>query len=303
MADLNALVIFARVAEANSFSEAARQLHMPVSTVSRRIAQLEEQLGVRLIERSTRSLRLTEAGTDIFQHARRGAELNDAVESIASDTLAELSGTLRLSAPPNISETLVVPLISAFQSSYPKVRVYIFVTQRMVDPIADGIDLMLRVGELEDSSLVARRVLRYRHQLVASQEYLDRAGIPQHPDDLLQHRLVAFSLGAPERRWHFTRGKTGETCVLSFAPHLAANDYAGVAAALLSGVGIGDLPPIVRTDLLRNGQLVEVMPDWRFPTQDLSIVHLGNRQIPRPVRLFKDFAIRMVPTLFPALTP
>jgi DNA-binding transcriptional LysR family regulator len=301
MADLNALVIFAKVVEANSFSEAARRLHLPVSTVSRRVAELEDQLGVRLLERSTRSLRLTDTGADILQQAQRGAELNDAVESIISNTLSEVSGTLRLSAPPNISDTLLVPLVRAFQASYPKVRIYIFVTQRMVDPITDGVDLVLRVGELEDSSLVARRLLRYRHLLVAAPAYLDRAGIPEHPRDLLNHRLVAFSLGTPERQWKFERHGEGGSFTLSFVPHLAMNDYAGVAAALLTAGGIGDLPPIVRADLMREGKLIEVMQAWRFLAQDLSIVHLSNRQAPRPVRLFKDFAVQMAPTLFPML--
>lgn len=301
MVDLNALVIFAKVVEANSFSEAARRLHIPVSTVSRRIAELEDQLGVRLLERSTRRLRLTDAGSDILQQAQRGAELNEAVENIVSNSLSEVSGTLRLSAPPNISDTLLVPLVRAFQASHPNVRVQIFVTQRKVDPIADGIDLMLRVGDLEDSSLVARRLLRYRHQLVASPAYLDRVGRPKHPRDLLTHRLVAFSLGGPERKWRFESGPDSEAFTLSFAPHLALNDYAGVAAALVAAGGIGDLPPVVCPELVRDGTLVEVMDDWRFPAQDLSLVHLSNRQTSRPVRVFQEFAVRMVPDLFPAL--
>lgn len=301
MADLNALVIFAKVVEANSFSEAARRLHMPVSTVSRRIAELEDQLGVKLLERSTRHLRLTDTGTDILPQAQRSAELSDAVESIVSNTLSEVSGILRLSAPPNIADTLLVPLIRAFQASYPKVRVHIFVTQRMVDPITDGIDLILRVGDLQNSSLVARRLLRYRHLLVASPAYLDQAGRPEHPRDLLEHRLVAFSLGTPDRQWQFLESSGGDPFAFSFAPHLSMNDYAGVAAAVLTAGGIGDLPPIVGADILRDGKLVEVMPKWRFPAQDLSVVHLRNRHVPRPVRLFKDFAIRMAPTLFPTL--
>jgi DNA-binding transcriptional LysR family regulator len=181
------------------------------------------------------------------------------------------------------------------------VRIYIFITQRMVDPITDGVDLMFRVGALEDSSLVARRLLRYRNQLVASPAYLGRAGWPEHPRDLLDHRLVAFSLGTPERQWKFTGQGGGDSFTLSFAPHLAMNDYAGVAAAVLAEGGIGDLPPIVRAELLRDGRLVEVMPAWRFPARDLSIVQLSNRQVPRPVRLFKDFAVRMAPMLFPTL--
>src|SRR6516165_8544107 len=119
--DLNSLVIFAKVVEANSFSEAARRLNVPISTISRRVAELEGQLGVRLLERSTRSLRLTEVGSEVLEHAQRSAELSEAVDNIVSNRLSNVSGTLRLSAPPSISDSLVVPLVSPFQASYPNV--------------------------------------------------------------------------------------------------------------------------------------------------------------------------------------
>src|ERR1700740_1326733 len=121
--DLNSLMVFARVVEVNSFSEAARRLKMPVSTVSRRIAELEHQLGVRLLERSTRSLRLTDVGSEVLEHARHSAELNEAVGNVASSHLSNVSGELRLSAPPSISDSLLAPLIGAFQASYPTRRV------------------------------------------------------------------------------------------------------------------------------------------------------------------------------------
>src|SRR6266851_9503775 len=137
MTDLNSLMIFAKVVEANGFSEAARRLKMPTSTVSRRVADLEDQLGVRLLERSTRSLRLTDVGSEVLEHAQRSAELSDAVDSIVSNVVSNVSGTLRLSAPPSILDSLVVPLVGAFQDSYSNVRVSIFVTERYVDHIAE----------------------------------------------------------------------------------------------------------------------------------------------------------------------
>src|SRR5882672_2323209 len=162
MTDLNSLVIFAQVVEANSFSEAARRLKMPTSTVSRRVAELEDQLGVRLLERSTRSLRLTDVGTEVLEHAQRGAEVSEAVSNIASNHLSKVSGTLRIAAPPSISDSLLAPLVGAFQASYPNVRVQVFITDRIVDQIAEGVDLVFMVGEqLKDSALVARRILTY----------------------------------------------------------------------------------------------------------------------------------------------
>lgn len=243
MPDLNSLMIFAQVIEANSFSEAARRLEMPTSTVSRRIAELEEALGVRLIERSTRSLRLTDVGSEVLEHAQRSVEIGEAIDNIASNHLSKVSGTLRVSAPPSISDSLLAPLVNAFQISYPDVRVQIFITERIVDQIAEGVDLAFRVGELEDSSLVARRLLTYRHQLVASPAYLAKRKRPVTPQDLLDHRLLAFHFWRPENSWKFTHinGKDRET--LSSQSYLSINEYAGLATALVAGTGIGELPP------------------------------------------------------------
>jgi len=301
VADLNSLVIFAKVVEAKGFSEAARRLKIPISTVSRRVAELEDQLSVRLLERSTRNLRLTDVGAEVLEHAQRSAELSEAVDNLVSNQLSTVAGVLRLSAPPSISDTLLAPLLGTFQASYPNVRVQVLVTDRFVDLIAEGIDLVFRLGALRDSSLVARKILTFRHQLVASPAYLERVKAPRSPRDLLDHKLLAFSHWRPDNSWTFwhQNGKGRET--LSFEPYLSMNDYTGLATALLAGVGIGDLPPVAQPDLIRDGRLVEVMPEWHFPTFDLSVLHLGNRQISRPVRLFKEFAVEMSPRLFPGL--
>jgi DNA-binding transcriptional LysR family regulator len=301
MTDLNSLKIFAQVVEANSFSEAARRLKMPLSTVSRRIAELEDQLGVRLLERSTRNLRLTDVGSELLEHARHTVELSDAIENVVSNHVSTISGTLRLSAPPSISDSLIAPVVGAFQASYPEVRVQVFITDRIVDQIAEGVDVAFRVGALKDSSLVARRLLTYRHQVVASPAYLKTRKPPKTPRDLLKHRLLAFSFWKPDYSWSFTHVNGRDTERIAFEPYVAMNDYAGLATALLAGTGIGELPPIVQPELMREGLLVEVMPSWHLGLFDLSLVHLGNRFIPRPVRAFKEFAAQMTPKLFPKL--
>ena len=254
MTDLNSLKIFAKVVEANGFSEAARRLKMPIQTVSRKIADLEQELGVRLLERSTRSLRVTDIGAEVLEHAQRSAELSEAVDNIVSNHQSTVSGTLRMSIPPNLSESLLAPLLAAFQASYPEVRVQVLVTDRIIDHIADGVDITFRLGALKDSSLVARKILTYRHLLVASPEYLERVRPPQKPQDLLQHRMIAFSHWTPEISWTFAHinGKDKET--LTFTPYLSMNDFAGLTPALLAGSGIGSLPPVVQPELMRDGR-------------------------------------------------
>lgn len=295
MIDLNALLIFARVAESGSFSEAARRAATPVSTISRRVAELEDQLGLRLFERSTRSLRLTDIGAEILEQARRGAEVGEAVDSIVSNRLSEVRGTLRLSAPPNISENLLAPLIGAFRAAYPAVEVQVLVADRHVDHISEGIDLALRLGPFADSSLVTRPLLRYRHRLVASPDYLEGRRAPTHPNELSDHPLLAFAYWSQQYRWTLECDGISET--VSFRPQVTMNDFMGLATLLAAGGGIGELPPIVAPTFFASGRLVEVMPQWRFPTRDLSIVHLGNRHMSRPVRMFRDFALQMIPKL------
>jgi DNA-binding transcriptional LysR family regulator len=235
MADLNSLALFAKVVEAASVSEAARRLKMPISTVSRRIAELEDELGVRLLERSTRNLRLTELGAEVLEHAMRSAEISDAVESVVSNRRSDVSGTLRLSAMPSISDTMLTLLATAFQASYPNVRVQILVTERLVDLIAEGVDLAFRLGALKDSCLVARRILTYRHRLVASPSYLQTRKSPEKPQDLLAHRLTTFSHWRPENSWTFVHRNGRDREILTFEPHFSMNDYNGLTPALLAG--------------------------------------------------------------------
>jgi DNA-binding transcriptional LysR family regulator len=301
MNDLSALVVFAKVVESKSFSEAARRLKMPVSTVSRRIAELEDQLGVRLLERSTRNLRLTDLGSDILEHARQTAELSDALDSIVSNRWSEVSGALRLCAPPSISDSLVAPVVGAFLASYPNVRVQVLITERIVDQIAEDVDLAFKVGTFTHPTLAARSLLTYRHQVVASPGYLARYRPPKAPRDLLEHRLLAFSFWKPEYSWTFAHSNGRQSEKLGFEPYVAMNDYAGLAVALLAGRGIGEMPPIVQPELMRKGLLVEVMPQWHLPVFHLTIAHPRNGMLRRQVRIFKEFACEMVPRLFPTL--
>ena len=280
-------------------------MKMPTSTLSRRVAELENELGVRLLDRSTRRIRLTDVGSDLLEHAQHGAQLSDSVISIASHYGATVSGKLRLSAPPSISDSLLAPLINGFQKRYREVRVQVLIAERAVEHIADGVDLIFRIGQLRDSTLVGRKLLSYRHQLLASPAYLKKAPPIRNPQDLLKHRLLSFARSKPRDRWIFEHvdghSDAREKEVLYFEPYLSMNDYAGLAPALVEGVGIGELPPVFLPGLSRQGKLVEVMPKWHFRTFDLWLLHLTNRHLSQAVRAFRDYAVEHTRLMFPQL--
>ena len=291
------MALFVKVVENKSFSRAAQGENVPVSTVSRKISQLEGALGTRLLERSTRQLRTTEIGQDYYERCRRGLEEFDTANLMVTDRQAEVSGRLRLSVPPSISDVIVVPLIEAFQAQYPKAIVNCLVTDRHINHIEDGIDLSLRVGDLKESSLVARRLLRYRSVLVASPAYLERAGVPSHPDELSLHALVAFSRWEPTVTWSLEH--LGEAYKVNLQPRLVMNDYTGVQRAVIDGHGISEIPSIICGQSLCDGRLVEVMPQWTFAPVALSAVYPSNRNVSRIVRLFKDFCVERIEALVP----
>ncbi len=297
MIDRNAMALFVKVVENHSFSKTAQRENVPISTVSRKISELEKALGVRLLERSTRQLRLTEVGQDYYAGCRRGLEEFEAANLLISDRQSKVSGTLRVSVPPNISEVIVAPLVAGFQALYPNVEFRVLVTDRYVHLIEDGIDLAIRVGPLNDSNLVARRLLRYRHLLVASSEYLEKAGHPKHPKDLNDHPLIAFTPWFGEPVWPLTDGKKVEKVIVK--SRFSINDYNGVQQAVLDGSGIGEIPSIVCGKQLADGQLVEVMPNWYFEPVTISAVYSARLNLSRLVRLFKDFCVENIEMLLP----
>ncbi len=257
---------------------------------------LEKPLDVRLLERSTRKLRLTEIGQDYYERCRRGLDEFGAANLLITDQQKEVSGRLRISVPPSLSD-IIVPMVEAFQKEHPKVIVQCLVTDRHVDHSSDGVDLSLRVSELGDSSLVARRLLRYRSVLVASPDYLEKVGTPKHPTELPLHGLVAFSRWDTTVRWELEKGE--ETEKVEVQTKIAINDYAGIQRAVTDGLGISEIPSIVCGMAFKDGRLVEVMPDWQFAPTTIAAIYPSNRNLSRVVRLFRDFCVEQ----FPSLTP
>jgi len=284
--DLNANALFVRVIEYKSFTEASKRLGIPISTVSRKVSELEKSLGIRLIERSTRRLRLTETGQEYFRYCRRGLDEFEAGAFMINNRQSEVAGTLRISIPPNIADVLVAPIICEYQKFYPKTTINVLVTERYVDLIEDGVDIALRVGKLQDSTMVARTLLQYRHLLVASPQYLKMHKEPQCPDDLAAHRLLTFSGWREQAIWEFLKKKEARKTLVE--SYLSINEMAGLQYAAENHHGIANLPSIICTQALEQGKLVEVMKEWKLAPTILSAIYPSNRNTSRLVKLFMD---------------
>lgn len=293
--DLNAMVLFARVLQHGSFSEAARRTGTPVSTLSRKVSALERQLGVRLLERTTRAVSPTDSGREYFQYCERVVDALDGAHAAIEQRQVAVSGTLRLAAPPSLSDVLVVPLVEGFLRRYGDVAVKVLVTDRHLDLVQDEVDVSLRVGPQPASSLVFRRLLRYRHVLVAAPAYLAGADVLEEPADLARHRLLGFSKWFDETTWMLSNGSRTERVPAKL--WVGINDYAGVIRAAVAGLGIAEMPSIVCQRELSRGQLVPVLGDWRFEEVDLSAYYLTRRHPSRIVELFLGHCVAHAETV------
>lgn len=289
----NDLVLFARIVESGSFSKAAARVNQPKSTVSRRIAQLEAGLGERLLQRTTRRLVVTEFGASLLEHARKVAEEVDAVDALAQHRQAEPSGKLRISLPGDFANLGLVEVISRFIGRYPAVSLELDLSPRRVDLVAEGFDIAIRMGDLpEDSSLNARRVAFERFGLYAAPSYIARSGLPEHPDDLLDHDLLCL-LGRTggAHPWVLTRGKVRWERALP--ARMTANSPDLLARIACSGAGIAGSSGLFAEPYVRKGELVRVLPEWELPPMTGWAVFPGRRLMPAKVRVFLDLMEEM----------
>jgi DNA-binding transcriptional LysR family regulator len=289
----NDLVLFARIVEAGSFSKAADRFELPKSTVSRRIALLEAQLGERLLQRTTRRLLVTEFGASLLEHARKVAEEVEAVGALAQHRQAAPSGRLRISLPGDVGDMGLVEVIARFAERYPEVTLELALSSRRVDLVAENFDLAIRMGDLpDDSTLNARRVALYRVGLYAAPSYIANHGLPGHPDELLSHDLLCqmFRTGAPVP-WLLTRGKTRWERELP--ARLTANSPDLLTRLACSGAGIVGTSGLFAGPYVRKGELVRVLPEWELPITTAWAVFPGRRLMPAKTRAFLDFMEEM----------
>jgi DNA-binding transcriptional LysR family regulator len=304
--DLNQVTAFVRVMENGSFTAAARELGLPKSSVSRRVSALESALRVRLLQRSTRQLVLTEAGRLYFERARaalRGlAEANVAV----TDLSHEIAGPIRFTAGGD-NTGLIAGLLAEFLARYPKIQIDVVLTPRRVDLVAEGFDLALRAGPLVDSALIARRLGRTELGLFASPAYLRKAGRPKNVADLAKHRFVLF--GEPHEREHLRlTGPDGEESVKIQGP-LVVHDMSFAVDAISTGIGIGLVPDmylgwLVKGGMRRSGgrDLVRLLPDHGVVGSELSLVSPSTAYEPTRVGLLRDFLAERLRPMIQACT-
>ena len=287
--DLNKLNVFVRVVEARGFTAAARVLEVPKSSVSRAVTQLEETLGVRLLQRTTRTLALTEAGLALYDRASRAlTELGDAAASAAEMDGAP-HGTVRITAPADIGNTLLAELVVDFCREHPAIRVEVSLTGRVVDLVEEGFDLALRAGRLADSSLIARKLAIVEGAIFATPKYLKKHGTPARVADLAAHSCVVFRPQQGRATWSL-RGPRGEETV-SVGGQIAADDFSFVRRAVLSSAGLGVIPSFLFTHELETGKVVRVLPTYAAMGAALHLVHPSARHLPQRVQLLRDYLL------------
>lgn len=296
MQDLNDLYYFAMVVEHSGFAAAERALGIPKSRLSRRISQLENDLGVRLLQRSTRRFAVTEVGMNVYRHAQSMLAEAQAAREVVDRLSAEPRGVIRVSVPVGLAQQMMPKLLPEFLARYPKVRVQLLVSNRRVDIINEGIDVALRVRTRldDDGSLVMRSFGQIQELLVASPQYLKRMGRPQKPEDLTQHTTLSFSEDAERQRWEL-HARDGEVRRVELTPRVMGFDFPMMMALAQQGVGITLLPETICVDAVRRGELEVVLPDWRLPQGIFHAVFASRRGLLPAVRVFIDFMAEKAP--------
>lgn len=290
--DLNELLVFAGVVRAGSFTRAGKALGLPTSTISRKVAALERRLGAMLIQRTTRKMSLTESGKVYLNHCLRALDEAEAAEHAVVQLNQAPRGLLRVVAPMNLGR-LLGPVIADYLISYPEVELDIVCTDRTVNLVEERFALAIRLGTMEDSSLVARSLFGVPSFLVASPYYLARYGRPRKPEELSEHRCMAFGSGPYFKAIELT--KIRKLVRVPVKSPLKANDFDALRAAVLGGVGIGLLPSWRCLEDLAAKRLERVLPDWTPPIVAMHIVSAGGRVTAPAARAFVDHLIEKLP--------
>lgn len=286
---LQAMATFVAVVDSGGFASAARQLNLSPPVVTRAVAELEERLGLRLLTRTTRVVRVTDAGARFADDCRRILGDIEEAETAATGTHAAPRGTLTLTAPVLFGHLVVTPILVRYLQRHPEVDAQCLFLDRVVNVVEEGIDVAVRIGELPDSSLQATRVGRVSRVLVASPAYLLAQGAPQRPEALAEHTLIAVSALGPATQWRFN--DVGKPLLQPLRPRLRTTSNDSAIAAALAGLGITQLLSYQVAAQLQSGQLQRVLADFESAPLPVHVVHHEGRRATQKVRGFIDLAV------------
>lgn len=282
------LSTFIAVAEAESFSEAADRLDLSRAMASKHVQALEDRLGVKLLERTTRRVRLTDAGRRYLERARRLLHDFEVAETEARGERLAPAGLLRINGPVSFSRTHLAATVAPFLRRYPDLSVDLTVNDRVVDLLEEGYDVAVRIGRLTDSTLVARRLAPVGLHLAASPDYLTQRGAPAHPADLIDHACLAYAYSAEGPSWRFV-GPAGEEVSVRPRGPMSANNGEVLTEAAVSGAGVVLQPDFVLGPHFADGSLVPLLADWRAPDFAVHAVHHQSRHVSAKIRVFIDY--------------
>ena len=290
MQDLNDLFFFAQVVEHGGFTAASRAIGVPKSKLSRRIALLEDSLGIRLLQRSTRRFAVTEIGQVYYRHCLAMVAEAEAAQEAIERTQTEPQGTVRISCPVLLAQSSLAGIVSRFLADHPRVRIHVEATNRRVDVIEEGFDLTIRVRQppLEDSDLIVKVLARDIPALVASPRLLDRQGRPRGAEDLARLDSLDMTRPGGEHVWHLT-DPDGTAHRVSHRPRLVTDEMLTLRQAALDGIGVVQLPRLLIGDGIARGTLEPVLPEWTLRSGLIIAVFPSRRGLVPAVRLFIDF--------------
>lgn len=287
--DLNAALILVRIVDKGSFTAAAQELGMTKAMVSRRLAELEQRLGVRLLYRSTRQLTLTEEGEKYYRHCSKAVEALTEAELMLSASQQEVTGTLKMAVPIETGQLVVGRLVAKFLQAYPGLQVELELTNRVVDPISEGLDAVVRIGDMSDSNLAARRLWSTGRLLCASPAYLARSPAIKRPEDLANHERVTVSSGFLASHWCFELD--GKEVLVDPPSRFRVNNITCAREAAKAGLGLASIPAMLCQEELASGELVAVLPEWQQPKVSIYLLFPERQLMPRKLRAFIDFMV------------
>ena len=282
-----AMNMFVRVVETGSFSAVARELETTQPTVSKNIAELENWLGAKLLSRSTRKLHLTEAGSDYYERCLTILQDIEEAEQNVGQLQTQVKGTVKVSAPVAFGRLCIIPLLHDFFEMYPDIRVELTLNDFNIDLVEEGVDLALRMGNLSDSALIAKKLTASPMITVATPAYLQKYGTPSHPRDLKKHDSIIYT--GLEKMYEMEYQEDGRPFTVHITGKLLTNNTEALREGLLRGYGVKMVPKWLVSDALDNGQLVSVLNEFSPSAHDISAVFLSGRHLPTKARRLIDF--------------